>query len=82
MGGGNKVDRARDAKCQNVFVMIAALPRWLETPGPVACTLLGAIESTKTACPTPGAWTLVAALPGSRPTAVMVIPPMSTSLPV
>ena len=61
------LDCKRDTRCQNVFVTIKALPRWLEKPSPVACTLLGHIDSTGVACPKPGAGTLVAALAGSRP---------------
>ena len=59
---------ARDAKCENVFVTIPALPRWLEKPAPIVCTVLGAVGSTTVSCPKAGAGTLIAALPGPRPT--------------
>ena len=49
----------RDTRCKNVFVDMKALPRWLEKPGPVACTLLGAVASTKIACAETGSGTLV-----------------------
>lgn len=58
----------KDARCRNVFVaMDGELPRWLEKPGHITCTLLGAVVSVKEACPETGAGTLIAALPGSRP---------------
>ena len=64
------LDCKRDASCENVFVTMKELPRWLEKPGPIACTLLGAVDSTSTACPKKGAGTLVRKLdarPQARP---------------
>ena len=57
----------RDARCRNVFVDMKVLPRWLEKPGPITCTLLGDVASTKTACPASGSGTLVTML-DARPT--------------
>eukprot|EP01050_Picozoa_sp_SAG11_P005649 SAG11_NODE_406_length_9736_cov_3.229117_1_plen_1784_part_00 len=48
-----------DIRCENVFVNANALPRWLEKPGPITCTLLGAVASTKTSCLEVGSGTLV-----------------------
>ena len=56
----------QDMRCKNVFIDMKALPRWLEKPGPISCTLLGAVASTKSACPKTGSGTLVKML-GARP---------------
>eukprot|EP01049_Picozoa_sp_SAG25_P001222 SAG25_NODE_50_length_18801_cov_117.737729_2_plen_829_part_00 len=56
----------RDMRCQNVFVEMKYLPQWLEKPGPVQCTLLGGVDSVKTACSKTGTGTLVKML-GARP---------------
>jgi hypothetical protein len=57
----------REVKCQNVFVTAeSGLPRWLEKPGRIVCTLLGAVASVKASCPETGTGTLIAALSGSR----------------
>ena len=63
------LDCAHDPKCKNAFVEAKALPKWLEKPGPISCTLLGAVAAPKSAC-TSGNGTLIAALPGARPMAV------------
>ena len=47
-------------------VNMKVLPKWLEKPGPIACTLLGDVASTKAACPKMGSGTLVTML-GARP---------------
>lgn len=52
----------RDTHCHNVFITTDVLPRWLEKPGPIGCTLLGTVLSSSTACVDGGAGTLVAAL--------------------
>ena len=52
----------QDRSCKNVFVAAASLPKWLEKPAAVSCTLLGTVTSTATACVGGGAGTLVAAL--------------------
>lgn len=49
----------RDLHCKNVFVkMEGGLPRWLEKPNPISCTLLGAVTTTA-GCTTGGAGKLV-----------------------
>ena len=63
------LDCANAPKCKNVFVEMKALPKWLEKPGPISCTLLGAVAEPNSAC-TSGNGTLIAALPGARPMAV------------
>ena len=50
----------RDVSCKHVFIeMKGALPRWLEKPGPISCTLLGAVTTTRSACTAGGAGKLV-----------------------
>ena len=53
------LDCKREAGCKNVFVDMKALPKWLEKPGPIICTLLGEVASIKAACPKTGTGTLV-----------------------
>lgn len=58
----------RDAHCKNVFIgMKTQLPKWLEKPGPITCTLLGAVTPNTTDCTAGGSGTLVKML-DARPT--------------
>lgn len=66
------LDCKRDSRCENVFVEITVLPKWLEKPGPITCTLLGAVEAPKSACKSGGTGTLIAALPGARPVKINI----------
>ena len=64
------LDCKRDPRCKNVFVAMETLPKWLEKPGPIVCTLLGEVASPKMACPEAGNGTLVTML-DARPAAAI-----------
>ena len=48
--GFRLVLRVRSARSVYVFVATNALPKWLEKPGPIVCTLLGAVADVTKAC--------------------------------
>ena len=54
-----------DGRCENVFVEYVEIT-WMETPPPVACTLLGALADPAKGCQQ-GTGTLVKKLGAGRP---------------